>query len=93
MKSDVSLVDPLEYNLATRNAAGDMLLRVASVSPHRVAVIEKTHRGHTPNSMSTRMRSPTNSPKSTTIEPSRSPSSWATRTTSSWRTLGSSKPG
>lgn len=41
MKSDVSLVDPLEYNLATRNAAGDMLLRVASVSPHRVAVIEK----------------------------------------------------
>lgn len=40
MKSDVSLVDPLEYNLATRNAAGDILLRVASVSPDRVAVVD-----------------------------------------------------
>ena len=40
MKPDLSLVDPLEYNLATRNNAGDVLVRSAALFPDRVAVVD-----------------------------------------------------
>lgn len=40
MQPDVSLVDPLEYNLATRNNAGDAIIRTAGLFPDRVAIID-----------------------------------------------------
>ncbi|WP_298212214.1 AMP-binding protein [Ferrimicrobium sp.] len=40
MKPDLSLVDPLDYNLATRLAVGDLLTRVSWLFPERSAVIE-----------------------------------------------------
>ena len=40
MKPDLSLVDPLEYNLATRNNAGDVITRSAALFPDRVAIID-----------------------------------------------------
>lgn len=40
MKSDVSYADPLEYNLATRNAAGDIVARVADLFPKRAAIVD-----------------------------------------------------
>lgn len=41
MRSDISLVNPLEYNLATRNAIGDILTRVATLLPNRTAIIDR----------------------------------------------------
>lgn len=40
MKPDLSLVDPLEYNLATRNNAGDVIVRSAALFPDRVAIVD-----------------------------------------------------
>jgi acyl-CoA synthetase (AMP-forming)/AMP-acid ligase II len=40
MKPDLSLVDPLDYNLATRLAVGDMLTRVSWLFPDRLAISE-----------------------------------------------------
>ncbi len=40
MKPDLSLVDPLDYNLATRLTVGDLLTRVSWLFPERSAVIE-----------------------------------------------------
>lgn len=40
MKPDLSLVDPLQYNLATRNNAGDVIVRTAALFPDRVAIID-----------------------------------------------------
>ena len=40
MKPDLSLVDPLEYNLATRNNVGDVVVRTAALFPDRVAVVD-----------------------------------------------------
>ncbi|NYF96998.1 class I adenylate-forming enzyme family protein [Janibacter cremeus] len=40
MKPDLSLVDPLEHNLATRNNAGDVIVRSAALFPDRVAVVD-----------------------------------------------------
>lgn len=38
MRPDLGGVDPLEYNLATRNNAGDVIMRTAALFPDRVAV-------------------------------------------------------
>ncbi|WP_298404538.1 class I adenylate-forming enzyme family protein [Ferrimicrobium sp.] len=40
MKPDLSLVDPLDYNLATRLAVGDMLTRVSWLFPDRLAIVD-----------------------------------------------------
>ena len=40
MKPDLSLVDPLQYNLATRTNAGDVIVRTAGLFPNRVAVVD-----------------------------------------------------
>ena len=44
MKADVSQVDPLEYNLATRVNIGDSLRRMAGMFPDRVAVVDGADR-------------------------------------------------
>lgn len=41
MKPDLSLVDPLDYNLATRANVGDGLVRTAALYPDRVAVVDQ----------------------------------------------------
>ncbi len=41
MQPDLSRVDPLEYNLATRNNAGDVVVRTAALFPDRVAVVDQ----------------------------------------------------
>ncbi|WP_068256056.1 class I adenylate-forming enzyme family protein [Janibacter corallicola] len=38
MRPDLGGVDPLEYNLATRNNAGDVVMRTAALFPDRVAI-------------------------------------------------------
>lgn len=43
MKPDLSRVDPLEYNLATRNNAGDVIVRTAALFPERTAVVDGGH--------------------------------------------------
>ncbi len=40
MKPDLSRVDPLQYNLATRVNLGDVLTRAATMFPDRVAVVD-----------------------------------------------------
>ncbi|MCE1178402.1 MAG: acyl--CoA ligase [Micrococcales bacterium] len=40
MKPDLSQVDPLDYNLATRVNVGDSLTRTAELFPHRTAVVQ-----------------------------------------------------
>ncbi|WP_338751670.1 AMP-binding protein [Janibacter alittae] len=40
MQPDLSLVDPLEYNLATRTNAGDVIIRSAAIFPDRVAIVD-----------------------------------------------------
>ncbi|WP_435198174.1 class I adenylate-forming enzyme family protein [Janibacter sp. GS2] len=40
MFPDLSHVDPLEYNLATRNNAGDVVVRTAALFPDRIAVVD-----------------------------------------------------
>lgn len=40
MIPDLTHVDPLEYNLATRNTAGDAIVRTAALFPDRVAVVD-----------------------------------------------------
>lgn len=44
MKADVSQVDPLEYNLATRVNIGDSLRRISGMFPDRVAVVDGADR-------------------------------------------------
>lgn len=40
MLPDLTRVDPLEYNLATRNNAGDVIVRTAALFPERTAVVD-----------------------------------------------------
>lgn len=44
MRPDLSGVDPLEYNLATRVSVGDLLTRSAQLFPQRTAVVDPTGR-------------------------------------------------
>ena len=41
MKPDLSQVDPLGYNLATRTNLGDVVVRTAALFPDRVAVVDR----------------------------------------------------